>query len=254
MSVLTDTWLIFQRSMRQSLRNPFWVIIGIVQPFLYLALFGPLLIPIVQSTPGFPPGDAWQVLVPALLVQLGLFGGLFVGFAILAEFRAGVIERMRVTPVSRVALLLGRALKDTVVLLIQAVLLTVLAVPFGLRAPIGGVLVGLVLVAVLGFAMACASYALAMQVKSEEAFLPIVQAVFLPVLLLSGILLPLSLAPLWLFNLSRVNPFVYVVDATRAVFLGDLASTTALVGIAVALVLAVVTVFWGVRTFQRESA
>ncbi|MCY7341227.1 MAG: ABC transporter permease [Pseudonocardia sp.] len=254
MSVLTDTWLIFQRSMRQSLRNPFWVIIGIVQPFLYLALFGPLLIPIVQSTPGFPPGDAWQVLVPALLVQLGLFGGLFVGFAILAEFRAGVIERMRVTPVSRIALLLGRALKDTVVLLIQAVLLTVLAVPFGLRAPIGGVLVGLVLVAVLGFAMACASYALAMQVKSEEAFLPIVQAVFLPVLLLSGILLPLSLAPLWLFNLSRVNPFVYVVDATRAVFLGDLASTTALVGIAVALVLAVVTVFWGVRTFQRESA
>jgi len=254
MSVLTDTWLIFQRSMRQSLRNPFWVIIGIVQPFLYLALFGPLLIPIVQSTPGFPPGDAWQVLVPALLVQLGLFGGLFVGFAILAEFRAGVIERMRVTPVSRVALLLGRALKDTVVLLIQAVLLTVLAVPFGLRAPIGGVLVGLILVAVLGFAMACASYALAMQVKSEEAFLPIVQAVFLPVLLLSGILLPLSLAPLWLFNLSRVNPFVYVVDATRAVFLGDLASTTALVGIAVALVLAVVTVFWGVRTFQRESA
>lgn len=254
MSVLTDTWLIFQRSMKQSLRNPFWVIIGIVQPFLYLALFGPLLIPIVQSTPGFPPGDAWQVLVPALLVQLGLFGGLFVGFAILAEFRAGVIERMRVTPVSRIALLLGRALKDTVVLLTQAVLLTVLAIPFGLRAPIGGVVVGLVLVGVLGFAMACASYALAMQVKSEEAFLPIVQAVFLPVLLLSGILLPLSLAPLWLFNLSRVNPFVYVVDATRAVFLGDLASTTALVGIAVALVLAVVTVFWGVRTFQRESA
>jgi hypothetical protein len=100
-TVLTETWLIFQRSMKQSLRNPFWVVIGIVQPFLYLALFGPLLIPIVQSTPGFPPGDAWQVLVPALLIQLGLFGGLFVGFAILTEFKAGVVERMQVTPVSR---------------------------------------------------------------------------------------------------------------------------------------------------------
>lgn len=253
-TVLTETGLIFQRSLKQSLRNPFWVIIGIVQPLLYLAFFGPLLIPVVQSTPGFPPGDAWQMLVPALLVQLGLFGGLFVGFSILAEFKAGVIERMRVTPVSRTALLLGRALKDTVVLMAQALLLTVLAVPFGLRAPLGGAIVGLVLVGVLGFAMACASYALAMQVKSEEAFMPIVQAVFLPVLLLSGILLPLTVAPAWLFALSRANPFVYVVDATRAVFLGDLTSSTTLIGIAVALVLVVVSVAWGVRTFQRESA
>ena len=194
-TVLTETWLIFQRAMKQSLRNPFWVIIGIVQPLLYLAFFGPLLIPVVQSTPGFPPGDAWQVLVPALLVQLGLFGGLFVGFSVLVEYKAGVIERMRVTPVSRTALLLGRALKDTVVLLVQATLLTVLAVPFGLRAPLGAVIVALALVGVLGLAMACASYALAMQVKSEEAFLPIVQSLFLPLLLLSGILLPMTVAP-----------------------------------------------------------
>lgn len=254
MTVLTETWLIFVRSMTQSLRNPFWVIIGIVQPLLYLAFFGPLLIPIVQSTPGFPPGDAWQVLVPALLVQLGLFGGLFVGFGILAEFKAGVIERMRVTPVSRTALLLGRALKDTTVLLAQAVLLTVLAVPFGLRAPIGGVVVGLVLVAVLGLAMSCASYALAMQVKSEEAFIPIIQSLFLPLLLLSGILLPMTVAPAWLYNLSRANPFVYIVDAARAVFQGDLLTTTVLGGIGVAVVLLMVTIGWGVRTFQRESA
>ncbi|GAA3220617.1 ABC transporter permease [Pseudonocardia petroleophila] len=254
MSVATDTWLIFRRSMKQSLRNPFWVVIGIVQPFLYLALFGPLLIPIVQSTPGFPPGDAWQVLVPALLIQLGLFGGLFVGFSILTEFKAGVVERMQVTPVSRVALLLGRALKETAVLLTQGVLLTVMAIPFGLRAPIGGVVVGLALVAVLGFAASCASYALALRVKSEDAFVPIVQSVFLPLLLLSGILLPMTIAPAWLFALSRANPFVYVVDATRAVFVGDLFTATALVGIVVAVVLAAAALFWGVRTFQRESA
>lgn len=254
MTVLTETWLIFQRSMRQSLRNPYWVIIGVIQPVMYLAFFGPLLIPIVQSTPGFPPGDAWQVLVPALLVQLGLFGGLFVGFAVLAEYKAGVIERMRVTPVSRTALLLGRSLKDAVVLLVQAILLTVLAIPFGLRAPLGGVLIGLALVAVLGLATSSGSYALALQVKSEEAFLPIMNSLFLPLLLLSGILLPMTVAPLWLYNLSRANPFVYVVDAARAVFQGDLLTPTVLGGIGVALVLVVLTVWWGVRTFQRESA
>ena len=68
MTTLTETWLIFRRSLQQSLRNPAWVIIGITQPVLFLVLFGPLLSPIIENTPGFPPGDAYQVLVPALLV------------------------------------------------------------------------------------------------------------------------------------------------------------------------------------------
>src|SRR4051794_41948687 len=91
--------------MRLSLRNPVWVVIGLVQPVLYLALFGPLLKQVVQSTPGLPPGDAWQIFVPGLLVQLGIFGAAFVGFGLIAEWRAGVIERMRVTPAHRTALL-----------------------------------------------------------------------------------------------------------------------------------------------------
>src|SRR4051794_9492877 len=120
MQVLRDTFLIFRRQMLQSLRNPAWVVIGLVQPILYLAFFGPLLTGVVGSR-GFPAGNAWQVFVPGLLLQLGLFGSVFVGFAIIAEWRMGIIERMRVTPVSRLALLLGRVLRDVVVLLTQSI-------------------------------------------------------------------------------------------------------------------------------------
>jgi ABC-2 type transport system permease protein len=254
MRVLTEIGLVFTRSLKQSLRNPAWIVIGLVQPLLYLAFFGPLLVPVVQSTPGFPPGDAWQVLVPALLVQLGLFGSLFVGFGLISEYRAGVIERMRVTPVSRAALLLGRSLKDALVLLVQAVLLTVLAVPFGLRVPLGSAVVALVLVAVLALAMSSASYALALRLKSEDALAPMLNMIVLPLLLLSGILLPMTVAPAWLYNLSRANPFVYVVDAERAVFQGELFTPTVLVGLGIAVLLVVLAVGWGVRTFRRESA
>jgi ABC-2 type transport system permease protein len=254
MTVLTEIGLIFQRAMRKSLRNPAWVIIGIVQPVLYLALFGPLLSPIIANTPGFPPGDAYQVLVPALLVQLGLFGSLFAGFELISEYRAGVIERMRVTPVSRSALLVGRSLKDMVVLVVQGLLLTLLSLLFGLRAPVGAVVLALVLVAVLALAMSSASYALALRLKSEDALAPVLNTIVLPVLLLSGILLPMTLAPAWLFAVSRANPFVYVVDAERAIFQGDLLTTTVLVGLGVSILLVVLTVGWGVRTFQRESA
>src|ERR671930_2344861 len=105
MRTLQETDLIFRRAMRLSLRNPVWVILGLIQPILYLALFGPLLKRVVRA-PGFPPGDAWQVFVPGLLVQLGIFGAAFVGFGLLSEMRSGVVERMRVTPASRLALLL----------------------------------------------------------------------------------------------------------------------------------------------------
>lgn len=252
--MLLDTWLVFGRAMRQLLRNPFWIVFGLMQPVLYLGLFAPLLRPVVESTPGFPAGDAWQVFVPALLVQMGMFGGLFVGFGLIAEYRAGVIERMRVTPASRTALLLGRVLRDSVVTLVQAVLMVCIAVAFGLRAPIEGVLAGLLLMTVLGMALAAVSYAVGLMLKSEDAFAPLLNAVVLPVILLSGILLPMRLGPDWLYTLSRANPFSYIVDAERAVFLGDLTSRTTVIGALVTVGLAIVAIAWGTRTFTRATA
>ena len=104
MKLLKDTWLMFQRYLLVFLRNPAWVAIGVIQPLLYLVLFAPLLKSLVQ-VPGFPAGGAYNVFVPGLLIQLGLFGASGVGFGLIAELRAGVIERFRVTPVSRFALL-----------------------------------------------------------------------------------------------------------------------------------------------------
>jgi ABC-2 type transport system permease protein len=252
MQTLRDTLLIFRLQMRLSLRNPVWVVIGLIQPVLYLALFGPLLVGIAGS-PGFPAGSAWQVFVPGLLVQLGLFGTAFVGFGIIGEMRLGVIERMRVTPVSRLALLLGRVLRDVVVLLVQSVLLVAAGVAFGLRVPVLGVLIGLGFVLLLAVSVASLSYAAGLVTKSEDAFAPLLNMITVPVLLLSGILLPMSLAPGWLDALSRANPFRYIVEAMREAFLGRYATAAVAEGIAVAVVLAIASIAVGTRTFRREN-
>lgn len=253
MRVAAETWLVFTRSLRLALRNPVWGIIALVQPVLYLALFGPLLEPLTTG-PGFPPGDAWQIFVPALLVLLGLFGSAFVGFGLIAELRNGVVERMRVTPVSRLALLAGRVLRDVVVLIVQAAILVLVAVPFGLTVPVPAALAGIGLVALLGVTFSSASYAVALIVKTEDALAPLLNSVSIPLLLLSGILLPMSLAPRWLYWLSRANPLSYVVDGARALFLGDYASGSVGVAVLVALGLAAMSLAWGVRTFRRESS
>ena len=104
MKLLRDTWLVFGRYFGIFIHNPVWVALGVLQPVLYLLLFAPLLKPIAAMR-GFPPGGAYNVFVPGLLVQLGMFGAAGVGFSLISELRMGVIERLRVTPVSRVALL-----------------------------------------------------------------------------------------------------------------------------------------------------
>ena len=253
MTTVRETLLIFRRAMRLSLRNPVWVVIGLVQPVLYLALFGPLL-KSIAAAPGFPSGNAWQVFTPGLLVQLGIFGASFVGFGLIAEYRSGVIERMRVTPASRSALLLGRVLRDVVVLVVQATVLTVTAVAFGLRAPLVGVVLGIVVVGMLGAAFASLSYAAALQLKSEDALAPLLNGLAVPLLLLSGILLPMSLAPAWLRHLSDANPLKWVVEAVRELFLGHVTTWVVFGGLGAAVALIAVGIAVGTRTFRRQSA
>src|ERR1700730_12625855 len=253
MKLLRDIWLVFGRYFSIFLRNPAWVVIGVVQPALYLLLFAPLL-KSIAAVPGFPRGGAYNVFVPGLLVQLGMFGAAGVGFGLIAELRVGVIERLRVTPVSRVSLLLGRALRDIVVLLIQAAILIIVALPFGLNIDFAGVLIVLGLVALIGLAIASIAYAAALWLRSEDSYAPLIFTATLPLLLLSGVLLPLSLAPQWLRVIANLNPLAYAVDAARAVFNGHLDDSSVLKGVAIMAVLALISTVAAARQFGRAVA
>ena len=252
MNTLDATVVVFTRQMRLLLRNPVWIIFGLTQPILYLALFGPLLHNV--RTGGLGGTASWSVFVPGLLLQLAIFGAGFAGFGIIQEMREGVIDRQRVTPAPRPALLLGRTLSNVLTIGVQAVILVIVAVPFGLRPSWSGVVVTLLLVCILALGISAASYSMGIILKDEDAFAPFIQGVSLPLLLLSGVLLPMTLAPTWLRGLSKVNPLTYVVDATRSLFVGHFSATNVTVGIIVAAALTVLLAWWGTRTFQRMSA
>jgi ABC-2 type transport system permease protein len=253
MKVMRDSWLMFMRYLVIFVRNPAWVFIGVLQPILYLVLFAPLLKSLVHI-PGFPPGGAYNVFVPGLLIQLGLFGSTGVGFGLIAELRAGVIERFRVTPVSRLALLLGRAARDILTLLMQSAILLFLSIPFGLRPTVTGILVMLGLVALIGLGMASIAYAAALWLKNEDSYAPLVFTLSLPILLLSGVLLPLQLAPDWLQHVAQANPLSYAVTAARDVFNGQGGSPDVAKGLAIMAALGVVGILIGARRFSRAVA
>jgi ABC-2 type transport system permease protein len=252
MKFLRDTWLIFSRQFQLLLRNPVWVFVGVFQPVMYLLLFAPLLKPALQPLGVTTDAEAYRVFVPGLLVLLAIFGGLFQGFGLIAELRAGVIERSRVTPVSRFALLLGRSLRDVVSLILQAAIITILALFFDLRVFIGDLLLAYLMLALIALMTSAVSYGVALAVKSEDALAPLMNTVAQPVLLLSGILLPLQFAPGWLEGVAKWNPFSWAVDGTRALFAGDVGNDKVWQGLLIVAVLTVLAVWWAAREFARS--
>ncbi|WP_067485769.1 ABC transporter permease [Actinomadura hibisca] len=245
-TLLTDTGVVFGRCLRSTLRSKTSLLFGMLQPLLFLGLFGPLLTRLDLGS----SGSSWQLFVPGVLVQLALLGGSYVGLGLLMERHTGVIDRMRATPVHPAALLLGRTLRDVVQLVVQSVLLVLLGVVLGLRAPVAGVLLGLALVAVLAAALSALSYGLAMQVRTTPEFAALANTAVMPLMLLSGLLLPMTLAPGWLDGASRVVPFRYTVDAVRQVFLGHYATGTVAVGAAVTVALAALCLWASTRLFR----
>ena len=261
MDFLIDTMIVFRRQWRLSMRSPVWVIIGIFQPVLYLALFGPLL---TKLPPGILGGQigaagsgtaaAYRFFVPGLLIQLGLSGSTFVGFSVIADYRAGVIERFRVTPVNRLAIMTGRVLRDVITLVVQAIILVLAGLAFGLRAPLMAIAIALGFIVLVAIGLASVSYATALVIKREEAFAPLLNMFIFPLMLLSGIMLPMTLGPGWLQDISKASPFRYIINAMRVAFQGHYANSTMYEGLAVAVGMTIVCVILGSRAFLRENA
>jgi ABC-2 type transport system permease protein len=253
MKLLRDTWLMFVRNVQHTVRNPVFVFASMFQPLLYLLLFMPLLNSL-GGVAGLPVGKTVDVFIPGLLVMQALFGSAFVGFSLIDDIRSGVIERWLVTPVARSSILLGRVLRDAVVLLLQCVLITLVAIPFGLSVNAGGFLLSLVLYALVGVSMASMSYGFALVYKIEDPLAPTLNTIALPVSLLSGIILPLALAPLWLQDVAKGNPFSYGVDAARALFAGNFSNVAIFEGFIVIAALAIVIFLLALRQLNKMTS
>ena len=246
-----DVGIVMLRELRPVLNDPFSLIFGMIQPLVFLALFGPLL---AGSVGGAVGGDVWGWFVPAILVMTALFGTSTTGANLLFELQTGAHERMLVTPLPRSSLLVGRALKEMVPLTGQAVVIVAVMLPFGLRVDALGVLAGLVVLAVFGVGLGSLSYALAVAVRKQEwMFWAVQQTLLFPLMILSGMLLPLETGPAWMRVAAEFNPLAHVVAAERALFAGEFLTGAVLAGVLSAAATAAVGLLVGIRVMQRSA-
>lgn len=248
--VARDVWNVLTRELRPVVRDPFTLIFSLVQPLVFLGLFAPLLV----GQSGEPTGETLRWFVPGVLVMIVLFGTGAVGSNLQYEMMTGSHERTLVAPLSRSSLLVGRALKEVAPIIVQALLIVAISIPFGFTPDPVGLVVGLALLAVFSVGLGSLSYALALATKNREwLFWGVQQTLIFPLLILSGMLLPLDAGPSWMRAVATVNPVSWVVQAERALLAGDLGAGAVLWGWVSALVLAAGGLAVGIRAMRRSS-
>ncbi len=251
--LLTDSYVISKNEILIQLKNPLWLFFGLFQPIVYLLLFSPFLSGIANA-PGFPADNALQFFVPGLLILNVLFGAGFAGFGLINQLRSGFIERIRVTPVSRLAIVIGLVLRAPVVILVQSSILLITAMFMGLEVDFWGMHIMVLLMILIGVAMASLSYTIALIVKDEGTLAAVTNFFTLPLMLLSGIMLPVAFAPSLIRKISAFDPFRYAVDAARALVNGDLANNAIPTALVLFLVLSCLTLTWFIRSMKDAVA
>jgi ABC-2 type transport system permease protein len=245
-----DIGLLFQRYLTQLLRNPMWLAVGFSTPILYLALFTPLLKHLVGSG-GLPTGNVLDLFLPGILSLLAFGSGTGTGFNTIFELKAGVIERFRVTPAGRFAILTGPILATTAMMFVFDAVVVAVGFGFGFSVHWAGLAVLAVLLGLLLVIVSAFSIATALVTKDISGFAAIINGINLPVLLLSGVLLPISIGPAWERVLAHVNPLYYLVQASRVLAGGTLTGAAVWQAFAVLVPLCVAVLAWATRVFRQ---
>jgi ABC-2 type transport system permease protein len=248
---LRHSWYITLRNVRRLLRQPAWVAITLIQPMIWLLLFGALFKSVVEI-PGFKGGSYIEFLTPGVIVMTAISSAGWNGMAFIDDMRSGVMDRMLVSPVWRSALNVGNLAYSALTTIVQSLIIIGVGLLVGAHFPdgAGGVAVLILVACLLSATIAALSNALALVVRQEETLIAAVTSVILPLTFLSSAFMQANLVPHWIREVSRYNPVNWAAQAGRAAALGP--SDWGLVGERVGLlvVLLLISSFLATRAFR----
>jgi ABC-2 type transport system permease protein len=217
MTALRQTWQVYMRGMRVLARQPAYLLITLVQPIIWLLLFGALF-KSVTHIPGFHGGSYVDFLTPGVVVMLAVFSAGWSGMGFVEDINAGVMDRMLASPVWRGALNAGTLLYSAFVVAIQTTIIVLLALALGadFHGGVGGVLMLILVSALLGAAFASFSNAIGVLGRQRETVIGTVTFLQLPLTFLSAALMQESLVPHWIRTVAKFNPVNWAVQAGRS--------------------------------------
>ncbi|WP_254530361.1 ABC transporter permease [Natrinema gelatinilyticum] len=220
-SFASDVWVTFVRWTIKSVRNPFVLVVSLVQPIIFLVLFTQVFGGVAT---GALKGITYETyLVPAIVIQVALVAAATSGIGLVNDIETGMFEKILVSPMNRTAVFLGKTLAEIVRIVAQVTIVLGLGVALGAEIETG--VIGAVAIAaicvVFSIWFTAFSNVLAVVTRDEESTIIGANLLQLPLLFVSSAFLPLPALPDWIQTVATFNPITYGVDATRAVMLGE---------------------------------
>ena len=250
-TAIAHSYYMTMRSVRALLRQPAYVAITLIQPVIWLLLFGALFKSVVRI-PGFGTGSYITFLTPGVVVMTALFASGWSGMSFIEDIDRGVLDRFLVSPVRRSAMMAGSLAYGAVTNIVQSLIIVLLGVAVGARFDGGALGAALLVVSatLLGAAIASLSNALGLLARQRETLIGATQFVVLPLTFLSAGLMQTTLMPAWMQHVARYNPVNWAVEAGREALGGNV--DWGFVGARVGglLALTIVCAWLGTRAFR----
>ena len=218
-TLVADSVHLTGRSVRALVRQPIFLVITLVQPMMWLLLFGQLF-KRVTEIPGFGTSSYLEFLTPGVVAMTALFSATWAGTVYIDDMERGVMDRMLASPVSRGAMINGTLAYQSVTSVVQTAVVFAAAFCAGARFPLSGVIGTTVAAVLLTLVFAALSNAVALLVRQQEALIGISQVVALPLVFLSSAVMDTRLSPQWIQDVARWNPLDWAVVASRELVLG----------------------------------
>jgi ABC-2 type transport system permease protein len=216
MKALRDTGHMTARHLMALWRQPWWIAVSLVQPVIWLLLFGALF-KAVTDIPGFGSDNYIQFLAPGVVVMTAFFGAGWTGMPVIDDINRGVLDRFLVSPVRRSSLISGRLASSSLTTAIQSLIIVGLALIVGasFANSVLGVAVLILVSVLIGCAFGSLSIGLALLVRREETLIATVQFLLLPLSFMSVTFMQKDLMPGWMQTVSDYNPLNWAVEAGR---------------------------------------
>ena len=224
-SFLGDVWVNFKRWNLKAVRNPFVLVVSLVQPIIFLVLFTEVFGNVAGGAVnrGIPGVSYETYLVPAIAIQVALAAAITSGVGLVNDIENGMFEKVIVTPMNRTAVFLGKTAAEMFRIAVQIAIILGLGVLLGANIATGVVgAIGIILVGIVfSLWFVAFSNALAILTRDQESTIIGANLLQFPLLFLSSAFLPLEALPGWIQTFARLNPVTYGVDAARSLVVGE---------------------------------
>jgi ABC-2 type transport system permease protein len=250
-TTIRHTWFLTVRQARNLMREPIWIVLLLVQPMVWLVLYGQLFKNVTRLG-GFGTTSYITFLAPAIVVMNAFFGATWSGMSMIADLDHKVIERFLATPASRLSLVLSQIVRSALTAAIQAVIILVVSMALGVRIHTGvaGWVVIILAAILVNSAFAGISQAIALLTRREATMIAVANFIGLPLLFLSTTMIARTQMPHWMQETARFNPVDWGVRASREVVLPGTAWATVGWMLLLLLGLTALTTAWATWTFR----